>query len=79
MTNPVARDVTIRFSLTQAGSVSCVVYDAAGNRVAQLADGQMDAGEHRLCWNADAVPAGIYLCQFSTSAGTQTVRLVKAH
>jgi len=77
--NPVADNATIRFSLAQAGLVSCLVYDAAGNRVAELADGRMAAGEHRFTWNAGAVPAGIYLCQLATDAGSHTVRLVKAH
>ena len=76
--NPANSDASISFQLERGGPVSCLVYDAAGNRVAQLADGSYAAGTHRLSWNAASVPPGIYLCQLETSAGSRTVRLVRA-
>lgn len=74
--NPMADRAEVSYHLTQPGRVSCVVYDAAGNRRAVLANGTQPAGAHRLSWRT-SVPAGAYLCRLETPAGTRTARLVK--
>jgi hypothetical protein len=43
--------------------VNCVVYDAAGNSVAQLADGTLGSGRHQLRIPTDRFEPGVYLCK----------------
>jgi hypothetical protein len=57
--------------------VSCIVYDAAGNRVSSLAAGAQAAGEHQLTWNAAGVKPGIYFCKLVAGGSTYTARLAR--
>jgi len=75
--NPAWDRADISYSVERPGYVSCVLYDAAGNRRAELVSSRKTAGAHRLVWHA-AVPAGAYLCRLETPSGSRTVRLVKA-
>lgn len=67
----------VSFQMHSSGPVSCMVYDAAGNRVAVLADGHLPAGDHRLAWDATAVEPGIYFCQIVYGDETRTARLTR--
>jgi len=76
--NPHGSHTRIMFSVERAGPVTCRVFDAAGNLVADLAAGRMGAGQHSLTWDsADAGP-GTYFAELQTPASTRCVRLVKA-
>ena len=75
--SPVTDGATVSFQLHHGGPVSCVVYDAAGNRVASLADGFRAAGDYRLKWNAAAATPGIYFCTLESAGETRTARLTK--
>jgi hypothetical protein len=37
------------------------VYNLAGVEVAELANGAIPAGEHELSWEANSLPAGVYI------------------
>ncbi|NLI97632.1 T9SS type A sorting domain-containing protein [bacterium] len=53
----------VSFSLAKSANVSLKVYDAAGNVVAILASGSMDAGSHQATWNARP---GVYFVKLAT-------------
>lgn len=53
----------VSFSLAKSANVSLKVYDAAGNVVAILANGSMDAGSHTATWNARP---GVYFVKLAT-------------
>jgi hypothetical protein len=53
----------VSFSLARSANVSLKVYDAAGNVVATLASGSMDAGSHTATWNARP---GVYFVKLVT-------------
>ena len=63
--NPATRATTLRFRLAQAAHVRMDVYDALGRRVATLADGTREPGEHELTLDGRALPAGVYLCRLA--------------
>jgi hypothetical protein len=49
--NPMAGSGTVRFSLLKGGEVSLVVYNALGQTVRTLANGQYPAGHHTAAWD----------------------------
>jgi hypothetical protein len=75
--NPVTDGAVVSFQLRKSGPVSCVVYDAAGNRVASLADGFRAAGDHRVAWNAAGAEPGVYFCQLVANGQVTNTRMVR--
>ncbi len=75
--NPVRGRARISYTLPQAGTVSCAVYDATGRRVAELFTGQQTAGRHSLIWDAAGCGPGAYLVRIE-GAAHGTARLVLA-
>jgi len=73
--NPIAGRTTVSYSLSHSTTVSCVVYDAAGNIVSRLQAGTQPPGEHRLTWNAGALKLGVYFCKLKVGSSTSTARL----
>ncbi|MBN2415441.1 serine hydrolase [bacterium] len=74
--NPFNPATTIRFTLAVRERVHLAVYNAAGRRVAVLADGVMDAGCHELVWNAADRPSGVYICRIRTETGEGARRML---
>jgi hypothetical protein len=77
---PVTAALRLRFALAAAGEVRAAVFDPAGRRVATLARGPFDAGEHGLRWDgaSDAgppAPAGLYFVRVD-AAGRALVRRI---
>lgn len=58
--NPAAGGAQIAFTLAEASTVSLVVTDVLGRRVATVASGAYPSGRHVATWDAGALPAGIY-------------------
>jgi len=71
--NPVVGGTTISFYLPEAGEVELAVYDAAGRRMATLADGYQTVGEHAVAWDASGHAPGVYLYRL-TAGGVALVR-----
>jgi len=70
--NPFNAETNISFSLAEAGNVSLKVYDITGRLVVTLVDGQMDAGEHLVAWDASSVSSGVYFYKLAAGAYTAT-------
>ncbi len=66
--NPARGAARVRYTLPQAGPVSCAVYDGAGRRVAELFRGFQSAGEHSLAWNAAGCGPGAYIVRVEGAA-----------
>ena len=58
--NPFNPTTTINFQIPQDANVSLTVYDVLGAKVATLVDGQMQAGAHRVDFNASNLATGAY-------------------
>lgn len=76
--NPVADRAAVSYELSHGGSVSCVVYDAAGQQVARLLEGVQPAGRHVVEWNSANAAPGLYFIEMATGGSSSTVRVVKA-
>jgi len=62
--NPFNPSTTISYQLPKASNVSLQIFNALGQRVATLAEGEKEAGFHKVQWNA-SVPSGIYFYRLS--------------
>ena len=59
--NPFVEQLRIDAFLPEKGQVHITVLDINGKPVQQLLQAQMDAGNHRLSWTPEHLPAGMYL------------------
>jgi N-acetylneuraminic acid mutarotase len=82
--NPFNGETVIRFQLPQAARVQMYVFNIRGQRVATLADEQMDPGYHKITWdgrNEDnrKVASGIYiyLIQAGRNRASQKLTIIK--
>jgi hypothetical protein len=69
--NPFNPTTTISYQLPKASNVSLQIFNALGQRVATLVDGQKEAGTHLATWNAN-VPSGMYLYRLTAGGSTET-------
>ncbi len=74
--NPFNASTTITFSLPHEERVTLSVYNLLGQRVADLLDGKMGTGVHKIVWQADPMSSGLYFCQFKAGAFSQTQRML---
>ena len=70
--NPFNATTSISFNLAEAAKVSLKVYDITGRLVTTLVEGQMDAGEHVVSWDASGVSSGVYFYKLTAGEYTAT-------
>jgi len=75
--NPASGATTFSFELPAAAAVTLAVYDAAGRKVATVADGYFAAGRHDLPFET-SLPAGVYLYRLETADETHSKKMVVA-
>jgi hypothetical protein len=75
--NPFSARTRVHFAMPRNGDVKLTIYDVAGRRVATLVDGEKAAGGHDVEFNAEKLPAGVYLYRLETGGLTETGRMVK--
>jgi hypothetical protein len=64
--NPFNPKTTITFSLKKAGFTTLCVYDVTGCQVAQIINQNLDAGWHRVEFDASALASGVYFYKSTT-------------
>ena len=79
--NPTRDGGTLRFRLPSAQRVRLALYDLGGRRIARLADGPLDAGDHAIRWDrldarGQRVAPGVYRARLETGAETRTLDVV---
>ena len=58
--NPFNATTHLRFALPENGPVRLTIYNAAGQEVAVLVDGEQAAGWHEASWKAEGQASGVY-------------------
>ncbi len=58
--NPFNPTTTISFALPEASHVQLAIFDIQGRKVEVIINGQRDAGNHEITWDASTLPSGIY-------------------
>jgi hypothetical protein len=80
--NPATGTTTIHYTLESPGPATLAVYDAAGRRVARLAElAASQTGEHQVAWNGrddsgERVAAGVYFCRLEADGEVVARKIV---
>ena len=61
--NPFNAMTEIEFNIAQAGEMLLTVFNIQGQVIQVLSKGRYEAGPHRLTWDAEGLPSGIYICR----------------
>ena len=65
--NPFNPSTKIEFSLPEdVNNVTLTIYNALGQRVAELVNSKMEAGQYSYQWNASSVATGMYIYELRT-------------
>jgi hypothetical protein len=75
--NPFSQRTTIEFTLTKKESVSLVLYDIQGNKVADIYHGNLGAGKHTIPFNAQRLTTGYYICRLITKERSATIKMIR--
>ena len=77
--NPFNPQTTIPFDLRETSHVTVGVYDVLGREMSMLVDGQLQAGQHQVTWDAGDIPSGTYLIRMEAGGQvfTRTMVLLK--
>jgi hypothetical protein len=79
--NPFAASTHISYELNRAGSAALRIYDASGNRVKTLVNGNLPAGRGTATWSGTddrqrPVPRGIYFARLETTGRVISQKIV---
>jgi len=74
--NPFNSSTTIRFSLPSSSSSSLMIYGLGGRLMDRMELGRLAAGEHSVVWNANGLPAGVYLLALESGIETKMTKIV---
>ena len=74
--NPFNPTTTIMFDLVEAGNVEITVFDVMGKEVARLVNGQMGQGRHTISFDAQNLPAGMYLYRMTAGSFSATHKML---
>jgi subtilisin family serine protease len=70
--NPFNPSTTIEFSIPEASNISVEVYNVIGELVASLVNQSLDAGYHKINFNASNLPSGTYVYQLKATGQNGT-------
>lgn len=78
--NPFNPMTTVKFSVARTQHVTLAVYNLSGQRVATLADGTYEAGEHPVQWNGTdlngrGVSSGTYIVHMQSDDGVSASKI----
>lgn len=74
--NPFNPSTTISFDLPRESHVLLNIFDLTGRSVATLADETMNAGSHKVDFNAATLPSGVYVYCLNSNGNSQSRKLV---
>jgi hypothetical protein len=74
--NPFNTSTNLTYSVPHAVNIDLSIFDFQGRRVATLANGWQEFGQHSIIWNASLMPAGTYLICLKAKGFNRTVKLI---
>jgi len=77
--NPFSASTTISFSLSESTPVTLRVYNALGEEVATLINGEMDAGLHNATFNGEKLQNGMYFYRLTAGKDSQDGEMAVIH
>ena len=73
--NPFSSRTQIEFRVGKRGETRLAIYNEAGIEVATIVENVLEAGIHRVEWDASAFPAGRYFCRITSSGWEGVISL----
>ena len=70
--NPFNPSTTIQYGLPSRSMVSLIIYNAIGQQVAVLQQGEQEAGYHSVQFNASQLASGVYFYRLQTGVFVNT-------
>ncbi|MFC1725670.1 T9SS type A sorting domain-containing protein [candidate division KSB1 bacterium] len=74
--NPFNPSTDIKFQLPEASKVTLKVYDMLGREVAELINGNRNAGYHSVTFNAVNLPSGVYIYKIRAGKFTDVKKMI---
>lgn len=74
--NPFNPVTNIRFDLPRESKVQLIVYSITGQKVAELVNNQLTAGNHSIVWDAAGLSSGTYICRIVAGEFSQTRKML---
>ncbi|MBL0063315.1 MAG: lamin tail domain-containing protein [bacterium] len=74
--NPFNPETSIRFDLAENSLVTLTVYNVAGQEVATLVNGNLNAGSHAVNFDGANLTSGVYLYRLTAGEFTSTMKMV---
>ncbi len=74
--NPFNPTTTINYTIPNRSRVTLSLYNTLGQKVAQLVNGDKDAGAYSITFDASGMASGVYLYRMETGSFMQTRKLV---
>ncbi len=75
--NPFTSSTTFTYSLTEPSQVSLRIYDSFGYQVAEPIFADQQNGEHKITWNTENLPAGIYYSRLYAGKQVMMQKIIK--
>ncbi len=74
--NPFNPTTKIIFNLASAGNVKLIIYNTLGQRVRELINGFLSAGQHSVIFNGKDLASGIYFYRLNENGRTQLKKMI---
>ena len=74
--NPFNATTTIQFSLPKTSYITLNVYNSTGELVSTPLAETLSTGVHRIEWNADEFPSGVYFYKLSGDGISDTKKMI---
>jgi hypothetical protein len=74
--NPFNPTTEISFGLPEDSQITLAVFNSLGQQIAVLAEGQREAGQHRVIWDGAGFPNGVYFYRLSAKGFAETRKML---
>lgn len=74
--NPFNPSTSIRYSVPQKADIQLTVFNALGQEVVQLVNGEVEAGSHEVRFDGSGLASGVYLYRLSAGRFVETKKLL---
>jgi len=77
--NPFNPSTSLSISMPESGYVTVKAYNLVGQVVGVITEGNIEAGNHTMTWDASSLSSGVYLitAEYAGNVATQKVMLIK--